>query len=141
MTTVVEAVNATLASPRAEAAVHVGAQVASGFVARILDGMNVWTVLLTLFLGAVLYDQCEFLLLFFFEGGGWTFLLFTPLIWSFHAPEIINLGEILQSERSLDYDFLFPLPIWDSAGQLISDLFLLSHMSLPKTSRFEVLRA
>jgi hypothetical protein len=71
MTTVVEAVNATLASPRAEAAVHVGAQVASGFVARILDGMNVWTVLLTLFLGAVLYDQCEFVV--FFEGRGGLF--------------------------------------------------------------------
>jgi hypothetical protein len=60
MATVVEAVNATLASPRAEAATRVGAQVAGGFVARIIDGMNVWTVLLTLFLGAVVYDQCKF---------------------------------------------------------------------------------
>jgi uncharacterized membrane protein len=47
------------ASPRADAAAHVGAQVVGGIVARIIDGLNVWSVLLSLLLGAVLYDQCE----------------------------------------------------------------------------------
>jgi len=61
MATTIEAVsNATLASPRAEAAAHVGAAVAGGIVARIVDGMSFWTVLLTVVLGAVLYDQCKF---------------------------------------------------------------------------------
>jgi C-22 sterol desaturase len=61
MVSVVEAVNSTLAaSPRADAAAHVGAQVVNGVVARIIEGMSVWTVLLTLLLGAVLYDQCEY---------------------------------------------------------------------------------
>jgi hypothetical protein len=57
MATIVEAINA--ASPRAEAAAHVGAQVAGGIVARIVGGMNVWTVLVLVVLGAVLYDQCK----------------------------------------------------------------------------------
>jgi hypothetical protein len=57
MATVVEAINA--ASPRAEAAAHVGAQVAGGLVARILGGMNVWTVLVMVVLGAIVYDQCK----------------------------------------------------------------------------------
>jgi len=61
MVSVVEAVSSILeASPRADAAAHVGAQVANGVVSRIIEGMNVWTVFLTLFFGAVLYDQCEF---------------------------------------------------------------------------------
>jgi len=52
MVSVVEAVSSILeASPRADAAAHVGAQVANGVVSRIIEGMNVWTVLLTLFFG------------------------------------------------------------------------------------------
>lgn len=33
----------------------------NGTTAYILSGIGVWTVLLTMFLGAVIYDQCEYL--------------------------------------------------------------------------------
>lgn len=52
-------VDATLAaSPRADASALAGEKLSYGFLARMVDGMNVWTVILTLLLTAVLYDQC-----------------------------------------------------------------------------------
>jgi sterol 22-desaturase len=32
-----------------------------GYVGRVLDSLNGWTVALTIFLGLVLYDQCQLL--------------------------------------------------------------------------------
>lgn len=72
MVSPVEAVSASVleASPRADAAARVGAQVVGGVVARVLDGLSFWSVLLSLVAGAVLWDQCEFFFLSFVFLGG-----------------------------------------------------------------------
>ena len=53
--------NASYASPTADAAFAKIVNVApGGVVARLLDGMSAWTVLFTLVMAAVAYDQREF---------------------------------------------------------------------------------
>lgn len=50
--------NASYASPTADAAYAKIIGVApEGFVTRMLDGMNGWTIALTLLLSAVMWDQ------------------------------------------------------------------------------------
>ena len=50
--------NASYASPVADAAfAKISAIAPEGFVQRLLAGVNTWTVVLTLLIGAVLYDQ------------------------------------------------------------------------------------
>lgn len=52
--------NASYASPVADAAfAKISAIAPEGFVQRLLAGVNTWTVVLTLLIGAVLYDQGE----------------------------------------------------------------------------------
>lgn len=55
------AVNGSSVSPLANAQYPVPNDILSGYVGRVLDSLNGWTVALTLFLGLVLYDQCELL--------------------------------------------------------------------------------
>ena len=53
--------NASYASPVADAAfAKISAIAPEGFVQRLLAGVNTWTVVLTLLIGAVLYDQGAF---------------------------------------------------------------------------------
>jgi len=54
------AVNASFASPSADAkTAHMITQLdSSSFLTTIVNGMSVWTVLFTLFVCAVAYDQC-----------------------------------------------------------------------------------
>lgn len=52
--------NASYASPVADAAfAKINAIAPEGFVQRLLAGVNTWTVVFTLLIGAVLYDQGE----------------------------------------------------------------------------------
>jgi len=52
--------NASYASPVADAAfAKINAIAPEGFVQRLLAGVNAWTVVFTLLIGAVLYDQGE----------------------------------------------------------------------------------
>lgn len=56
------AVNGSFASPSADAQFTpelAGTQVANGLVGRVLEGMNAWTVVITLFALLVAYDQSE----------------------------------------------------------------------------------
>lgn len=46
-------------SPSADATVSPQLFAPAGLVATILDGFTIWKGLLTLFLAAVLYDQCK----------------------------------------------------------------------------------
>jgi len=55
------AVNASSVSPLANAQYRVQNDILIGYVGRVLDSLNGWTVALALFLGLVLYDQCELL--------------------------------------------------------------------------------
>jgi C-22 sterol desaturase len=56
------AVNASLASPSADAKFPIGLADSNGFLSTIANGANAWTVALTLFLVLVAYDQCECLM-------------------------------------------------------------------------------
>jgi len=51
--------NASFASPLADATFAKMTMPAEGIVSRISGNLNVWTVLLTLLVLAVGYDQCE----------------------------------------------------------------------------------
>jgi len=52
--------NASYASPVADAAfAKINAIAPEGFMQRLLAGVNTWTVVFTLLIGAVLYDQGE----------------------------------------------------------------------------------
>lgn len=53
------AVNASFVSPSANSQYLVQNDILNGYVGRVLDTFNGWTVALALFLGLVLYDQCE----------------------------------------------------------------------------------
>lgn len=46
-------------SPSADATISPQLFAPAGLVATILDGFTIWKGLLTLFLAAVLYDQCK----------------------------------------------------------------------------------
>lgn len=60
ISTTMSVMNASYASPVADAAfAKINAIAPEGFVQRILAGANAWTVVLTLLIGAVLYDQGE----------------------------------------------------------------------------------
>jgi sterol 22-desaturase len=54
------AVNGSFFSPLADAQYPIDPSALSGIIGSIVDGLNGWTVAITLFLGLVLYDQCEF---------------------------------------------------------------------------------
>lgn len=45
-------------SPSADATVSPQLFAPAGILASMLDGFNVWKLLVTLFVGAVIYDQC-----------------------------------------------------------------------------------
>lgn len=49
----------SFASPSADATFSPQLFAPAGIVASILDGLTVWKLLLSLFVGAVIYDQCE----------------------------------------------------------------------------------
>ena len=49
--------SSAFASPRADAAF--APEAVGGVVATVLDGLSLWTVLMTIFVGAVIYDQCK----------------------------------------------------------------------------------
>ena len=55
------AINASFVSPPANAPYPIQNDLLSGYVGRMLDNINGWTVVLAIFLGLVLYDQCELL--------------------------------------------------------------------------------
>ena len=52
------ATNVSFASPLADASYPVHRAAASGIIGRVADSLNGWTLLLTMFLGLVIYDQC-----------------------------------------------------------------------------------
>lgn len=63
--------NASYASPTADATFAKIAGVApGGVIARLLDGVNGWTIALTLLVTAVLYDQSMTFLLFSIDCEG-----------------------------------------------------------------------
>lgn len=45
-------------SPSADATVSPQLFAPAGILASVLDGFNVWKLVVTLFVGAVIYDQC-----------------------------------------------------------------------------------
>lgn len=49
-------------SPSADAMVSPQLFAPAGLLASVLDGFNVWKLLVTLFVGAVLYDQCMWII-------------------------------------------------------------------------------
>ena len=51
--------NVTFASPSADAMAPHGVFYNGGIVASILEGLTFWRLCLTLFLAAVVYDQCK----------------------------------------------------------------------------------
>lgn len=53
-------VNGSFVSPTADATIFPQVSQPTGLVASLLQGFTVWKALLTLFLGAVVYDQCEY---------------------------------------------------------------------------------
>jgi hypothetical protein len=55
------AINASFVSPPANAQYLIQNDILGGYVGRVLDSLNGWNVALALFLGLVLYDQCELL--------------------------------------------------------------------------------
>lgn len=52
-------ITGSFVSPSADATVTPQLLAPAGIVASILEGLTVWKLLLTLFIGAVVYDQCE----------------------------------------------------------------------------------
>jgi C-22 sterol desaturase len=46
-------------SPSADATISPQLFAPAGLVASILDGFTVWKLILTLFVGAIIYDQCK----------------------------------------------------------------------------------
>lgn len=46
-------------SPSADATISPQLFAPAGLVASILDGLTVWKLILTLFIAAVIYDQCK----------------------------------------------------------------------------------
>lgn len=46
-------------SPSADATVSPQLFAPAGFLASVLDGFNAWKLLVTLFVAAVIYDQCK----------------------------------------------------------------------------------
>ncbi|KAF2668615.1 sterol C-22 desaturase [Microthyrium microscopicum] len=57
-----QVVNATLAaSPRADASFAAGEKFANGFLARMVEGVSIWSILLTIIVSAVLYDQYKYI--------------------------------------------------------------------------------
>lgn len=60
-------VNGSFVSPTADATIFPQVSQPTGLVASLLQGFTVWKALLTLFLGAVVYDQCEYHGIYFFN--------------------------------------------------------------------------
>lgn len=54
------AVNGSFVSPSADAVVSPQLFEPSGLLASLVGGLNVWKAIVTLFLGAVIYDQREY---------------------------------------------------------------------------------
>lgn len=52
-------ITGSFVSPSADATVSPRLFVPAGILTSVLDGFNVWKLLVTLFVGAVLYDQCK----------------------------------------------------------------------------------
>ena len=61
-------VNGSFVSPTADATILPQVFQPTGLVASLLQGFSVWKALLTLFLGAVVYDQCEYHNICFFNS-------------------------------------------------------------------------
>lgn len=51
-------ITGSFVSPSADATVSPQLFAPAGILASVLDGFNVWKLLVTLFVGAVIYDQC-----------------------------------------------------------------------------------
>ena len=65
---VMASVNGSFVSPTADATILPQVFQPTGLVASLLQGFSVWKALLTLFLGAVVYDQCEYHNICFFSS-------------------------------------------------------------------------
>ena len=110
-------VNGSFVSPTADATIFPQVSQPTGLVASLLQGFTVWKALLTLFLGAVVYDQCEYREIYFY------FILFLFFFFFYSIYRFRKFGNL--------YTHSFLPSRFGAFVRIVDVIMILTFLSLP----------